>query len=311
MPSVSSPLRVFVSHSSKDHAFATQLVRDLQAALGHEHTVWYDEHSLTGGDEWWPMIVRELNQCNVFVVILSPDAMKSRWVLDEINIAWKRKNSPANIRFIPLLHFPCNVRGDLETLQIISFLAPKPYDVAFKELLKAIQPLSKALRPRSAADNRLSSSLEQPISFTLFSYLSRRHEEQLWAEAQEEGIHSVVEEVKKPLSSDPKAPRLTRRQILVAGLVGLAVVGGGVRLAEVFISRSDQSTPPRSLSASLQYTYFDPHTDNSSKTGVLVTSVASSPNGKTIASASYDKTVKLWGSQYERRLHQNFFWSYC
>src|SRR6266568_5852515 len=136
MPSVSPPLRVFVSHSSKDHVFATRLVRDLRAALGHE--------------------------CTVFVVILSPYAMKSRWVLDEINIAWKRKNSPANIRFIPLLHLPCDVRRDLETLQIISFLA-KPYDDAFNELLHAIQPFGKTLRPRSMAKNRLSSSLQQPL----------------------------------------------------------------------------------------------------------------------------------------------------
>jgi hypothetical protein len=157
MPPVSPPLRVFVSHSSKDHAFATKLVRYLRAALGHEHTVWYDEHSLTGGDEWWPMIVKELDRCTVFVVILSPDAMKSRWVLDEINIAWKRKNSPANIRFIPLLHLPCNVRRDLETLQIISFLDPKPYDDAFNELLKAIQPFGEMIRTRSVAKNRRSS----------------------------------------------------------------------------------------------------------------------------------------------------------
>src|SRR6266702_3918865 len=162
MPSVSPPLRVFVSHSSKDHVFATRLVRDLRAALGHEYTVWYDERSLTGGDEWWSKIVEELDQCTVFVVILSPYAMKSRWVLDEINIAWKRKNSPANIRFIPLLHLPCDVRRDLETLQIISFLA-KPYDDAFNELLHAIQPFGKTLRPRSMAKNRLSSSLQQPL----------------------------------------------------------------------------------------------------------------------------------------------------
>lgn len=42
-------------------------------------------------------------------------------------------------RIIPILHRACDVPEDLNTLQIISFLEPKPYQSAIDELLIALQ----------------------------------------------------------------------------------------------------------------------------------------------------------------------------
>src|SRR6266571_3673533 len=100
--------RIFVSHSSQDDDFGTRLVENLRSALGGETAVWYDSRGgLRGGDDWWPKIVKELTACNVFIVVLSPDAMASPWVNDEINLAWRQKNSPTRMRIIPVLYRPC------------------------------------------------------------------------------------------------------------------------------------------------------------------------------------------------------------
>lgn len=132
--------QIFISHSNKDDAFGVRLVEDLRKVLRDESAVWYDSRGgLSGGDTWWPKIVQELEARNVFIVILSPNAMDSAWVNDEINIAWKLKNSPARIRIIPVLYQKCKVRADLESLQMIDFQPPTTYEVAFSKLLQALK----------------------------------------------------------------------------------------------------------------------------------------------------------------------------
>src|SRR5207245_3564621 len=119
--------RIFVSHSSKDEKFCLQLVEDLRRVLKDDDAVWYDARGgLHGGDTWWRKIVAELTTCDVFIVVLSPDAVESPWVNDEIDLAWRQKNSPARLRIIPVLYRPCQARYELYNLQMISFLPPKP-----------------------------------------------------------------------------------------------------------------------------------------------------------------------------------------
>src|SRR6266571_4806323 len=128
--------RIFISHSHIDNEFGTRLAQDLSRVLGDESAVWYDVlGGLHGGDTWWEKILEELTARKVFIVVLSPEAMKSPWVRDEINLAWKQKNSREGKQIIPLLYRECSVRADLDTLQVISFLSPRTYETSFKEIL--------------------------------------------------------------------------------------------------------------------------------------------------------------------------------
>jgi uncharacterized protein YjbI with pentapeptide repeats len=132
--------RIFLSFSHADSEFAQRLGMDLRQALGEDDAVWLDVSSgLHGGDTWWRTIVQELTNRPIFIVILSPDAMKSSWLQDEVDLAWMRKNSPEGKIIIPVLYRSTEVRADLRTLQFISFLPPTRYEDAFKELLHAIQ----------------------------------------------------------------------------------------------------------------------------------------------------------------------------
>ena len=128
--------RIFISHSHIDNEFGTRLAQDLRQVLGDESAVWYDVlGGLHGGDTWWEKIVDELTSRKVFIVVLSPEAVVSPWVRDEINLAWSQKNSKEGKHIIPLLYRECKVRADLNTLQIVSFLSPRTYETAFKEIL--------------------------------------------------------------------------------------------------------------------------------------------------------------------------------
>jgi len=133
--------RIFVSHSHEDSVFCHQLVGDLRKALGgHEDTVWLDESGgLHGGVDWWQEICDSIKERPVFIVVVSPDSMRSNWVRDEIKLAWQYKNNaPGGKTIVPLMYRPTTMHDYLALQQAISFVAPRPYEEALRDLLAAL-----------------------------------------------------------------------------------------------------------------------------------------------------------------------------
>jgi hypothetical protein len=75
---------VFVSHSSKDKAFARRLKNDL-AVFGID--VWLDEVELSAGDRLEEMIRSSIQYVNYLAVVFSGHSVRSEWVGKEVNIA--------------------------------------------------------------------------------------------------------------------------------------------------------------------------------------------------------------------------------
>ncbi len=91
--------RIFVSHSSRDKAFADAFVQALSLA-GVD--VWYDEQNL-GAGHLRRIIMRELASRPVFVVILSKAALTSRWVLDECDWAYDLQQDDPSRTLLPVV----------------------------------------------------------------------------------------------------------------------------------------------------------------------------------------------------------------
>ncbi len=159
---------IFVSHSHKDNDFGIRLVNDLRLKLGDNTRVWYDAAGgLNGGDEWWSKILRELAICSVFIVILSPESMASKWVNDEITIAWAHRNSAEGKMIIPLIIRNCEIRDDLKILHTISFQPPKTYEMALEELVKILQTfapgvVTKPVQYKKSTRTKLEKSARKP-----------------------------------------------------------------------------------------------------------------------------------------------------
>ncbi len=114
--------RIFVSHSSKDNDFGVQLVEDLRRILGDESAVWYDaKRGLNPGDQWFQKIENEVIARDIFLIVLSPDAMNSAWVRREFDIALNEKK-----RIIPVLYRSYQVWPYLRTVHHVSYLPPGP-----------------------------------------------------------------------------------------------------------------------------------------------------------------------------------------
>ena len=128
-------ISMFISHSVKDNDFGRKLVQDLRRALESNEAVWFDsEGGLYGGESWWGRIVTVLDKCDVFIIVLSPNSVNSKWVMKELDIAIVEGK-----RVVPILFRQCDIRADLRAIQNISFLEPIPYGAAFNNLLQALK----------------------------------------------------------------------------------------------------------------------------------------------------------------------------
>ena len=76
-----APSEVFLSHSSRNAAFANRLARIL---LAHGVKCFVSKHHIRGGQQWHDEIGAALRRCDWFIVILSPHSVRSRWVKHEL-----------------------------------------------------------------------------------------------------------------------------------------------------------------------------------------------------------------------------------
>ena len=81
--------RIFISYSKKDSEFAHKFADDLIAA---GHKIWVDR-SLQVGDEWEKTIEAALENAQEVIVILSKNAINSKWVQHEGSIAYGLKKT--------------------------------------------------------------------------------------------------------------------------------------------------------------------------------------------------------------------------
>jgi hypothetical protein len=93
--------KLFISHSSQDDAF----VRDLRAALAdHGQDGWIDSRELRGGDPLWPEIQKAIDDASAYAVVISTDALQSKWVGRELRHALDVRKQRGQDKFpvIPL-----------------------------------------------------------------------------------------------------------------------------------------------------------------------------------------------------------------
>ncbi|HKT37685.1 MAG TPA: toll/interleukin-1 receptor domain-containing protein, partial [Ktedonobacterales bacterium] len=97
-----SPARIFISHSHEDDPFCHEMVRALRGAGAD---VWYNERNLDLG-QLMTAIEVEVRARPIFIVILSPMALRSGRVYAECSWASAYQRHDANRIFLPVLAQP-------------------------------------------------------------------------------------------------------------------------------------------------------------------------------------------------------------
>lgn len=96
------PVRIFVSYSRVDRAFMDQVVEKLSQVFG-EQDLWFDK-KLTGGKDWWKEILTQINQCDIFIYLLTRESIESEYCTAEFSEALRLKKTiiPIQVRQIPI-----------------------------------------------------------------------------------------------------------------------------------------------------------------------------------------------------------------
>jgi len=129
-------MRCFLSYSRKDKSFAAKLVNDLKE-YGHLE-VWWDTR-INPSSEWDQTLQEEINRADIFLVALSPNAVDSENVLNEIVYAKQTKK-----RIIPLLAFKCDIPLLIIRIQWVDFTGN--YAAGLDELVKSIPGVEAKLK---------------------------------------------------------------------------------------------------------------------------------------------------------------------
>jgi hypothetical protein len=113
------PKEVFISHSDKDRRFAIRIVK---ALTKHGVPTWYSRKNIQGAQQWHDEIGAALGRCDWFALILSPEAVNSRWVKKEVVHAILEDRYEDKI--VPILYKPCDhlkLSWTLQSIQRIDF----------------------------------------------------------------------------------------------------------------------------------------------------------------------------------------------
>lgn len=123
--------KVFISHASKDKDFVDRLVSDL-AARGVP--VWYDKLDVRLGDSIPGKINSGISEAKYFLIVLSPAAVKSKWVREELNAALMRQVASTGTFLLPVLVEDCDVPPLLGHRRFADFR--ESYEAGLEELLE-------------------------------------------------------------------------------------------------------------------------------------------------------------------------------
>lgn len=118
----------FFSYSRDDSEFALRLAKDLKSAHA---MVWLDQLDISPGQHWDQAVEQALTKCPNMLLILSPSAVASSNVMDEVSFALDEQKL-----IIPVLYSTCKIPFRLRRLQYID--ARKDYDRALEELLRLL-----------------------------------------------------------------------------------------------------------------------------------------------------------------------------
>lgn len=120
---------VFISYSSKDRAFASQVAQSLEQ---NGYDVWFDRDDIRAGEIWDDAIQRGLQASQVMLLIVSPNAMQSSHVKDEWSY-FHSKGKP----IIPLRLQDAEVHFQLHRLQRVDF-QEQPFSAGFEQLVQEL-----------------------------------------------------------------------------------------------------------------------------------------------------------------------------
>jgi len=149
-------MTTFISYSRANSDFAVRLAKDLKAA-GQD--VWLDQLDIPTGSRWDDELEKALRSCTSFLIILSPESIKSQNVKDEIGYA-----IDSGKHILPIMIKQCEVPFRLRRFQYVDFTneAHDEYDERFRETKALLS--NTAQLPKASESEKSATPAQVPVA---------------------------------------------------------------------------------------------------------------------------------------------------
>ena len=131
---MNSGKRIFISHSGKDNKIAEIIVKALRE---YSFDVWYDEHNLRFG-YLRQQLEESLSTCQIFILLLSKDALQSLWVNREINAALSLEGRPEGLLIVPAVIEPCPIPPMLDGYRRLDFTSGRDPVIELRKFVQIV-----------------------------------------------------------------------------------------------------------------------------------------------------------------------------
>lgn len=140
---------VFISHSYNDTEFVRKLASDL-ASYGIKP--WVDEWEIQPGDSIVEKISEGIRQADYILVVLSEDSVRSKWVQEEIKVAFQRDPAGSKRILIPVVLGKVEIPSFLRHIKYVDL--SESYQEGLNEIVRAIleRPHEKKPTPTQIID---------------------------------------------------------------------------------------------------------------------------------------------------------------
>lgn len=151
---------VFLCYTQSDSSFSNRLGQDLKQ---HQFSVYLYESDYQAGSIHG-IIEERISNSQYFLVVLSPDAVTSKWVKGELNVALELERKK-QLTIIPVLYRQCDIPLFLRDFKKVDF-SNNRYDDALEQLLSMLNhPKSLPPAREGSMNQQLATESNEHIPF--------------------------------------------------------------------------------------------------------------------------------------------------
>ena len=136
-------MTTFISYSRVNSDFAVRLANDLRS---DGFDIWLDQLDIPTGSRWDDELEKALDRCSTFLIVLSPESIKSQNVKDEIGYA-----IDAGKHILPVLIENCKIPLRLRRFQFVDF-TDDSYRESLAQIKQLLENTSELLKGDKASD---------------------------------------------------------------------------------------------------------------------------------------------------------------
>lgn len=201
-------LQTFISYSRVNQQFAIRLASELKSS---GFSIWMDQFDIPTGARWDDEIEKALRECEIFLIILTPDSIASENAKDEIGYAIDHGK-----RILPVLLEECEIPLRLRRVQYVDFTRK-----SFNEGINGAKELLSSLvnEMQASSDDIVSLEGQQNVNSAVSEpkTIPTRHRS---------ASYPVRMETQEILKSVQRRSRFSKSVLAGMGAIGALIIAG-------------------------------------------------------------------------------------